>query len=369
MKLFYSLIISLLFVQTSTAQNIKVHLSGNIFGSGEDSIYVAQYFGTHYKNYAGVPLAKDGSFDLSCELPFPDYYVLRFGKSHVNVILRDNSDIKLYGDAKNIGKFLNVVGSDESAKLNEYLSIINDWKIKSDSANAVIATDPSKKDEVNKSMTLAYKQYIGRQQTFIAQNKNSAALYPALTQIDPSKDFKSYEAVAQQLVRAFPKSPSIQKIEENLGALQEEQAKNDPLGKGKLAPDFEEMMPDSTMMKLSDLRGKVVLLDFWASWCGPCRRENPNVVNMYNKYKDQGFTVMSVSLDRDYSRWIAAIEKDGLIWPNHVSDLKQWQSRVGSIYGVSSIPFTVLIDREGKIIGKNIRGAQLEVELARIFGE
>jgi thiol-disulfide isomerase/thioredoxin len=119
---------------------------------------------------------------------------------------------------------------------------------------------------------------------------------------------------------------------------------------------------------LSKLRGNYVLLDFWASWCGPCRAENPNVVRNYRKYKDKGFTVMSVSLDTDRTKWLAAIKKDGLEWPNHVSELKGWQTSVLPNYGINSIPYTVLIDKEGKIIQTNLRGPALEAKLKEIFG-
>ncbi len=121
--------------------------------------------------------------------------------------------------------------------------------------------------------------------------------------------------------------------------------------------------------KLSDLKGKVVLIDFWASWCGPCRKENPTVVAAYKKYRNKGFEVFSVSLDQDRSRWISAIQQDGLIWPNHVSDLKYWQNEAASKYGVSSIPRTVLVDKNGIITNYNLRGEALENKLKEIFGE
>lgn len=138
---------------------------------------------------------------------------------------------------------------------------------------------------------------------------------------------------------------------------------------GNIAPELAFKDPEGQVRKLSDLRGKVVLVDFWASWCGPCRRENPHVVAMYKKYHDKGFEVFSVSLDRDATAWKAAIAKDNLSWPNHVSDLKQWSSEAAKIYGVSSIPCTFLLDREGHILAKGLRGESLTDALRQIFGE
>ena len=138
---------------------------------------------------------------------------------------------------------------------------------------------------------------------------------------------------------------------------------NSPASKvaiGAIAPELEFPDPEGKMRKLSDLRGKVVLLDFWASWCGPCRRENPNVTRIYSQYHDKGFEVFSVSLDSDAASWKRAIEADKLVWPNHVSDLKKWQSQAAAIYGVRSIPSTFLLDKEGRIVQRDLRGADLE---------
>lgn len=134
---------------------------------------------------------------------------------------------------------------------------------------------------------------------------------------------------------------------------------------GEKAPEITMMDPDGNERKLSDLKGKVVLIDFWASWCRPCRMENPNVVKTYNKYKNEnfkygeGFEVFSVSLDRNKTDWKKAINQDGLVWENHVSDLQHWNSAAAQAYGVNSIPQTFLIDGEGVVLAKNLRGGAL----------
>jgi thiol-disulfide isomerase/thioredoxin len=136
---------------------------------------------------------------------------------------------------------------------------------------------------------------------------------------------------------------------------------------GSIVPDIVMNSPSGKVYRLSELKGQVVLLDFWASWCGPCRRENPVVVAAYHKYKEKGFTIFSVSLDGDVNRWKAAITQDHLDWPYHVSDLKKWGNEAAKRYKVTGIPASFLIGKDGTLIAKNLRGAALEQKLQEVL--
>ena len=169
-----------------------------------------------------------------------------------------------------------------------------------------------------------------------------------------------YRTLRDKLIGTYPNNDFVRHLDDKLrGAVIV----------GMEAPDIEMADREGQMRRLSDLRGKVVLIDFWASWCRPCRAENPNVVRLYHQYKDKGFDIFSVSLDNSRDKWLQAIDVDGLVWENHVSDLHGWSSSGGKLYGISSIPATVLVDRDGKILARNLRGAQLEKKLKEIFGE
>jgi thiol-disulfide isomerase/thioredoxin len=178
-----------------------------------------------------------------------------------------------------------------------------------------------------------------------------------------NKNTDSFIHYARQYLETYPyDNPDIE------DQLSEGINQHSKLMAGSVAPEITQLTPAGDTLSLSDLRGKYVLIDFWASWCGPCRKENPNVKRVYEKYKDKGFEILGVSLDNNQQKWVEAIEKDGLPWP-HVSDLKHWKNAAAVEYGVSAIPYTVLIDPDGRILGKKLRGGGLEKILAEIFGE
>lgn len=368
------------FVCSQVSAQIFVQVEGTFTNAGGDSIYIAKFDGKKYTNYKGVKSDKTGKFSIKTNVPAPDYYVIRVGEMHTNIILRDSSKIKVYGDKKKLKEVCNFVGSDESQAMNQFAIRMEKWNVKRDSAykamNTMPAEDTARSRKFNDYMTREFLSYLNDRQQFVNANMGSAALIVVLVSLSIDNEYDAWTAILAELVKAFPNSPTIKEYVNygnNLAKAKEEEKQRAELaaqfGPGKPAPDFTELATDrSSKLSLSDLKGKYVLIDFWASWCGPCRKENPNVVRTYNKYKDDGFTVLSVSLDSDQGKWLSAIQADGLIWPNHVSDLGGWSSKVPRMYNVSSIPFTVLVDKEGIIIQTNLRGEQLESKLAEIFG-
>ncbi len=347
---------------------VPVKISGTLFNTTSKEVKLSQYNGTTISDLATVKLDKEGKFEISTKIPQSDYYVLRINEGNINLILRENSDIKIYGDGKQLGKFTNFVGSDESASLHNFTYEAEAWNKTKNEAIKKMQTNPQSSEQVNAEIQPILKEFQAAFQGFYSENQNSPALIAVLSVVDPNAEFETFETVANSLNKNFGQSKRVQEVYTAYKQMKTTKDAGNMFAAGKPAPDFEELMLDrKTTMKLSDLKGKVVLLDFWASWCGPCRKENPNVVAVYNKYKDKGFTVMNVSLDDNLDRWKQAIEQDGLIWPNHVSDLKKWNSAVGQIYQVRSIPFTVLIDQNGNIVATNLRGPALEEAVSKLL--
>lgn len=246
-----------------------------------------------------------------------------------------------------------------------------------------------------------FKKLMNRQmkgndiKTFVdTTNHSLSAMYISMQAIGPNpKYIDIHKAALEKFKKDYPDNSLVTTYTQYIATNERQQAQLKAsaggVAVGTEAPDIKLPSPSGKEYALSDLKGQVVLLDFWASWCGPCRRENPAVVEVYKKYKEKGFTVFSVSLDgldsrtkaryssqeeidkqmaRSKDRWVGAIEKDGLPWEYHVSDLKKWESGAAAKYGVRSIPKTFLIGKDGKIAAYGLRGAaQIEAELQKIL--
>lgn len=275
----------------------------------------------------------------------------------LNVILNKN-DIEVNVDGNSAQGFYEVKGSPDLDLIRQVQEIQAKMaKLSQDFTLAAQNKDQQKMDQLRQE----YMQANDQMASMMVQASPSLAVINLLQNntLDKDQYFDTYVAVADKLKKEWPDY----RESKNFVAFVE---KLKTTSVGQVAPEIALPNPEGQVVKLSSLRGKYVLVDFWAKWCGPCRHENPNVVRVYNKYKDKGFTVYGVSLDRSKDDWLKAIKEDNLTW-THVSDLKFWQSEAAKIYSISAIPFSLLLDPDGVIIAKNLRGQALEDKLVEIF--
>jgi len=317
---------------------------------------------------ASADIGENGQFKM--EFPEgiePGPYQLRIGAKKVTLFM-DGSEkvVQLNGDLNNLQIYdFTISGAPKTASMLSLMQKVYKREVDAEGVKTYI-------DTVSDARlgALVSFQIFGTSGQFLEEQK--AALDRMKKDYPNSRMIPSYMTMLNAIEQQVAKQQATQLIQE-----------------GMEAPDISLPAPDGKEYKLSDLRGKIVLLDFWASWCGPCRRENPNVVKVYDEYKNQGFTVFSVSLDgmdsrtrermtsdtqaeaymqNQKQRWVDAIEQDNLKWEYHVSDLKKWESVAAAKYGVRSIPRAFIIDRDGKIASVGVRGAeQIEQEVKKLL--
>ena len=309
-----------------------------------------------------------GKFTLKGLATTPGIFQLKVDEANQVLLLLDNkTHVELNGDAKSLPATYTVKGSKEAEVLRQLTQVMQGTKGQLDgiSQRYNAAGQAGKKEEMKSiekeyyviqgSNTVKVKSLIRRNATSVVGGFAVGAF------LNPEEEFTFADSVAAIQRKANPNSPFTKELTARLEPLR-------ATAQGTMAPEINLPTPQGPKLALSSLRGKYVLIDFWASWCGPCRQENPNVVKAYNQFKDKGkgFTIYSVSLDQDKAKWEKAIAADGLTW-HHVSDLASWNSVAGAAYGVKAIPQSFLLDPQGRIIAKNLRGEALAAKLAEVL--
>jgi len=287
-----------------------------------------------------------GKFTITGKMPFPDYRVLVVnGQPPYLPLYLDNSNVKIVGTKEGFEK-ASITGS---ASHNEFIAF-----------NAIAKPYEKIFMQQEEADPETAKKAATELQQFIGQYPNSYVTPLAIYRVHQLTDDvdvleKSYDKLSADVKKASVAVYLATIIKDN---------KKFPVGKP--LDDFSQADTSGKMISLSSLRGKYVLVDFWASWCGPCRQENPNIVANFNKYKNKNFTVLGVSLDKSKEPWLEAIKADGLAW-THVSDLKGWNNEVSTKFEIFSIPQSLLLDPQGNVIAKNLRGLALEAKLAELI--
>ena len=353
----------------STTNSQEVEQEGiTIFGTVETPkdglILLKAITNTSYETIDTVALKSDNSFSFKFSGE-PGFYRLEFFGAQAVTMILDKSDIELNVDGSNArGKF-EIKGSpeyDQIIKFNQSQQQL--FGEREAGINQKYSAAKGAGDE--KGALAAQTEYMDLLQEKEALTVETIkiiganlATFQLISSIDKDRNFNFVDSMAMELKKNYPNMVFVQDLVEQM-------EKGRQTAVGVSAPEIELPTPDGDLLKLSELKGQVVLVDFWAQWCKPCRLENPNVVAAYNKYKDKGFTVYGVSLDKTKDKWTQAIAEDGLTW-HHVSDLKYFNSVAAKTYGIQSIPFSILLDRNGVIVAKNLRGAALEQELEKVF--
>ena len=297
-----------------------------------------------------------GNFSLQTQLEFPSLLVLSIdGITQKIPVFVGNENVLVEGDVQNVAA-LNITGSVSHDVYKVYMNALNPKMLPyiTNMQAANIEKNTAKKDSLNSAAATQSKDIIATFNTISKANAGSPVTTLMLLQF--SNIFpeikENLASIYETLAPSAKKGPFAEFIDKTIASSTFGQI-------GTVLPDFTQNDVNGKPFTLSSLKGKYVLVDFWASWCGPCRAENPNIVKAFNKFKSKKFTVLGVSLDQDKPKWLEAIKKYGLAW-SHVSDLKYWNNAVAAQFGIQSIPASFLIDPAGKIIARDLRGADLD---------
>ncbi|MBI3501435.1 MAG: AhpC/TSA family protein [Bacteroidetes bacterium] len=386
-KYFWFLLFGFLFL-VSCGGNKEIsdyQVEGKLSNSKKDTIRLVDVNSSQMKVIDSAIVNEKGEFYFTKKVPEKGFYSIQVsGTNNVTIIADSSEKIIFEGDAKNLAEKPKVSGSKDSEmflRFNESTKTnfkkMEALRMQQDSIRRVyeayLNTTPDKLflDSLSKMLEPVFNKFSDEYKKtadetnlyikkFIDKNPSSFASLAAVQMLNPDKDISYFIKVADSLTAKYPAIKNLQGFKEFVNGKKK-------LSTGMAAPEITMNDKDGKPLSLSSLKGKIVLVDFWASWCKPCRAENPFVVSLYTKYKDKGLDIFSVSLDFNKDAWLKAIAHDKLSWKNHVTDLKQWQSPVVAEYGFQGIPFTVLLDKNGNVAGKNLEGPELEEKIKELL--
>jgi len=368
-------------------------IAGNV-DEGVDTLYLSRLEPQEIVQL-DTTAVKSGKFSFTVKDTSIEFFMLSTKDQYrIPLFITPGEKVKVSITGTGEDRKYTIEGSEESKRILMVSNVVEDAMERIDSLNTVNQTyqDSANYAEISLQLNEAFEKIVedsrNRMKAMIDEKPGSIAnlfIFPQsignFPLFNPTEDLEYYEKALAGLEENYPNNKHTLNFKDRIIKLREAVAANKKLEEAKSqlvpgspVPDIELTGPDGNTHKLSSLKGKVVLVDFWAAWCKPCRAENPNLVRMYNEYKGKGFDVYSVSLDglpqqpNPKADWEQAIAKDGLTWPNHVSELKGWSSSVVKKFGFNGIPFTILVDREGNIIDINLRGPKLEEKLKEILG-
>ncbi len=362
--LLFAIVVTLIMGCTSDPRYI---LEGQLDGIDQGTVYLQKRESGQFIKIDSASI-EDGSFQINGgPIEYPDaYYLSVDGKRGYLLLFLENTKITVNGHADSLVQ-AEVDGSVSQIEFDEFNDGLEPFYQRNSTLfqeirNARQAGDEQKAEELEAERNVLFDEIDEYYIQFIESHNESYVVPMILQSMSYNMTGEEIESYVGQLDSKLMETKIIRDINERVEKLKK-------VAIGEKAPEFTQNDPDGNPVSLSDVLGSdLLLIDFWAAWCGPCRQENPNVVAVYNDYHDKGFNVLGVSLDREKDDWLKAIEDDQLTW-THVSDLNYWENEAAQLYAVNSIPTNFLLDSEGVIIATNVRGEELRNKVAEILGE